>query len=97
MRVRVPYDSEGKRLRFHGVPDAVNEPAASRRRPAPGVERMGELCLYRSVRVKPDTLAFSMRTVVRPPHQRRRPNSRLKLAARGRPGAGTWLRSRAAA
>ena len=24
MRVRVPYDSEGKGLRFHGVPEAVN-------------------------------------------------------------------------
>ena len=26
MRVRGPYDSEGERLCFHGVPDAVNEP-----------------------------------------------------------------------
>ena len=24
MRVRVPYDREGKRLRFHGIPEAVN-------------------------------------------------------------------------
>jgi hypothetical protein len=24
VRVRVPYDSEGKRLRFHGVPEEVN-------------------------------------------------------------------------